>query len=262
MDVFDNPSAGSMRDIPSNPAANPSPDPQFVTAPVEIAGILKRMHDMRALLHVSFPGGNEIWLSAVIEVRTAQNEFHIDELAPQDGNALLLRERRMVITAQMQGVDVRFAANLTGTGTSDGLVYYRFALPEGIRYWQRRASYRARVSAATVIPVVLRRNDDREFNGELLDISRGGIGMRIKSGKQVAPQPGERWEECRITPAGHPPIVTPVEIRFIAQDVRPGCFRMGLQFVDIPRPQLKHVENLVSHLEREALRKLRRTRTE
>ena len=156
-------------------------------------------------------------------------------------------------------MDISFAANLIESGASDGAAFYRLALPESMRYWQRRASHRVRVSAATVIPVTLRNEDGRSLAGELYDISIGGIGTRHKSA-QVPPLLGEVWNECRLTLPGNPEVRCALEIRYVGQDAPGGHLRIGGRFVDIGRAQLKAVENYVAHLEREQLRRRRRTR--
>ncbi|MCK7583288.1 MAG: hypothetical protein MZV65_52245 [Chromatiales bacterium] len=40
----------------------------------------------------------------------------LDELSPRDGNAAPEGSGRLVVNAQIKGVDISFAANLVGTG--------------------------------------------------------------------------------------------------------------------------------------------------
>ncbi|MCK7583287.1 MAG: flagellar brake protein [Chromatiales bacterium] len=58
---------------PSNSASQIT-EPQYITDPVQIAGILRRLQEGHALIHVSLPGGSESWLSAVIGVQQASGE--------------------------------------------------------------------------------------------------------------------------------------------------------------------------------------------
>ena len=245
----------------SPPDLNPPAlqEPQYVSQPVQVAGILRRLQEAHALVHVSMPGGNETWLSAILEVQPTQGYLLLDELTPREGHAILMKAGRLIVTAQIQGVDISFAASLLGTGTSDGLAFYRVQIPEGVRYWQRRASYRARIGAAMVIPVALQNGEGMVQNGELYDISAGGIGTRHKSAKGPVPLLGEVWQECRIK-LPQQELVCALEIRYVGQDSRTAQLRLGGRFVDITRPQLKAVETFVAHLERENLRKRRRTR--
>ena len=234
-------------------------EPQHVTQPAQIAGILRRLQDAHALVRVSLPGEGEAWLSAILEVHPAHGHLLIDELTPRDGNALMTRARRVIVNAQIQGVDISFAANLIDIGVSDGAAFYRLALPESVRYWQRRASYRVRVSAATLIPVTLQHDNGRSLAGELYDISVGGIGTRHTSAKAL-PLLGEVWSDCCISLPATPQLRCALEIRYVGQDARASQLRLGGRFVDISRAQLKAVENYIAHLEREQLRRRRRTR--
>jgi c-di-GMP-binding flagellar brake protein YcgR len=234
-------------------------EPQHVTQPVQIAGILRRLKDAHALIRVSLPGASESWLSAVIDVQPGRGQLLIDELSPREGNGALQRARRAIVSAQIQGVDISFATNLVEAGQSDGLPYYCMTLPDTIRYWQRRASFRVRVSAATIVPVELVRDDGVRLSGELVDISAGGIGTRHKTARSVLPLLGEEWKDCRIVLPDAQEIRCALEIRYVGRDDRSGL-RLGARYLEIARPQLKLAENFVAHLERENLRKRRRAR--
>lgn len=234
-------------------------EPQHVNHPVQIAGILRRLQDAHALIHVSLPGQGDSWLSTIIEVQQSNGQLLIDELSPREGNGALQRVRRAIVSAQIQGVDISFATNLIESDEADGLLFHRMAMPDMVRYWQRRSSFRARVGASAVIPVQLEREDGLQLGGELFDISVGGIGSRHKATTGVLPLLGEIWEECRITLPDRQQITCGLEIRYVGAGERNGL-RIGARFVDIQRANLKLVENFIAHLEREALRKRRRTR--
>jgi c-di-GMP-binding flagellar brake protein YcgR len=236
------------------------PQPQHIGTHAQITGLLRRLMDAHALVHITLPGENEYWLSAVIDVHAQDGYLLLDELTPHDGNARMAQARRVIVSAQVQGVDISFTSQLLGQGTSDGLVYYRLAFPEQVRYWQRRASYRARVGAASVIPVMMQRADRATLQGELFDISSGGVGTRHKKSEGIVPMLGEVWEHCQLHLPDGQDIVCALEIRFIGRGEQSASLRLGGRFVDITRPQLKQVENFVAALERERLRKARRIR--
>lgn len=243
---------------PPNPAAGP--EPQQVTLPVQIAGILRRLQDAHALVRVSLPGDGETWLSAILEVHPTDGYLVLDELTPREGNALLRDASRLVVSAQVQGVDVSFATRMIEAGFSDGMALYRVAMPEKVRYWQRRLSHRARVSAASLIPVTLEHNEGMVLKGELYDISAGGIGTRHREKHEMLPLLGDIWPKCSIVLPGNENVVFALEIRYVEEDPGGKILRLGGRFVDIARPALKAVEGFVAHLERENLRKMRRTR--
>lgn len=248
-----------MSDTPHS-ASSALSEPQHVTQPVQIAGILRRLQDAHALVHVSRPGDSESWLSAILEVHPTQGYLLLDELTPRDGNALMRDTRRLIVSAQIQGVDVSFASDLLEIGFSDGMAFYRVSIPGNVRYWQRRNSHRARVGAATVVPVTLEHNEAGILKGELYDISAGGICTRHRGKQDIVPMLGDIWPKCTIALPGGDQIPFALEIRYVGNESRGNLLRLGGRFVDITRPHLKAIEGFVAHLEREHLRKVRRTR--
>jgi c-di-GMP-binding flagellar brake protein YcgR len=235
---------------------------ELITLPAHIAGVLKRLQEAHVLLRIAIPGENQAYLSAMLEVHPVDGYLLLDELNPAEGNAALQRVRRIGISAQLQGVDISFTTDLIDTGSSAQIAYYRLAMPKTIRYQQRRTSYRARINLARVIPVTLTREDGVVLEGQLYDISVGGIGTRHKQGKADDIRQGAVWEECRIRLDGEHEIRSPIEVRFSGEDRRSRQLRVGGRFLSLTRPQIKIVENFVAALERDWLKKLRRERGE
>ena len=235
---------------------------EFITLPAQIAGVLKRLQEAHVLLRITIPGEQQAYLSAMLEVHPVEGYLLLDELTPPEGNAALRRARRLGISAQLQGVDISFTTDLIDTGSSAQIAYYRLAMPQGMRYQQRRTSFRARIGLARVIPVVLAREDGTTLEGQLFDISVGGIGTRYKPGKTGDIQQGGIWDECIIHLDGKQEIRSALEVCFIGEDSRSRQMRLGGKFLNLERPQLKIIENFVAALERDWLKKLRRERGE
>ena len=235
---------------------------ELITLPAQIAGVLKRLQEAHVLLRITIPGENQAYLSALLEVHPVDGYLLLDELNPPEGNAALQRARRLGVSAQLQGVDISFTTELLDAGSSAQIAFYRLAMPRGMRYQQRRTSYRARINLARQIPVLLAREDGVTLEGQLYDISMGGIGTRHKPGKTNEVQQGEVWSECIIQLDGKQEIRSAIEVCFIGEDSRSRQMRMGGKFLKLARPQIKIIENFVAALERDWLKKLRREREE
>jgi len=233
---------------------------EFITLPAQIAGVLKRLQEAHVLLRITIPGENQAYLSALLEVHPVDGYLLLDELNPPEGNAALQRARRLGVSAQLRGVDISFTTDLIDTGSSAQIAYYRLAMPQGMRYQQRRTSYRARISLARMIPVLLTRDDGTTLEGQLFDISVGGIGTHYKPGKTIDIQQGGVWDECIIRLDGTQEIRSALEVCFIGEDSRSRQLRLGGKFLNLARPQIKIIENFVAALERDWLKKLRRER--
>jgi c-di-GMP-binding flagellar brake protein YcgR len=235
---------------------------ELITLPAQIAGVLKRLQEAHVLLRITIPGENQAYLSAILEIHPVDGYLLLDELNPAEGNAALQRTRRIGVSAQLQGVDISFTTDLIDTGSSAQIVYYRLAMPKGMRYQQRRTSYRARINLARVIPVLLTRGDGLTLDGQLYDISVGGIGTRHKPEMTNEVRQGGVWDECVIHLDGSQEIRSAIEVCFIGEDSRSRQMRLGGKFLKLTRPQIKLIENFVAALERDWLKKLRRERGE
>ena len=251
-----------MADTADQPEAVSSmhEDNELITLPVQIAGVLKRLQEAHVLLRITIPGENQAYLSAMLEVHPVDGYLLLDELNPPEGNAALQRVRRIGVSAQLQGVDISFATDLLDTGSKAQIDFYRLAMPQAMRYQQRRTSYRARINLARMIPVLLTREDGVTLEGQLYDISIGGIGTRHKPGKANEIQQGGVWDECIIQLDGKQEIRSALEVCFVGEDSRQ--MRLGGKFLELTRPQIKIIENFVAALERDWLKKLRRERGE
>jgi c-di-GMP-binding flagellar brake protein YcgR len=247
---------------PLQAASSMHDENERITLPAQIAGVLRRLQEAHVLLRITIPGENQAFLSALLEVHPVDGYLLLDELTPAEGNVALLRARRIGVSAQLQGVDISFTTDLMDTGSSAQIAYYRMTMPQAVRYQQRRTSYRARINLARVIPVLLTREDGVVVEGQLYDISVGGIGSRHPVGKAHDIQQGATWEECRIRLDGDHEIRSALEVRFIGEDARSRQMRVGGKFLNLARPQIKIIENFVAALERDWLKKLRRERGE
>jgi len=231
-----------------------------ITQPAQIAGVLKRLQEAHVLLRITIPGENQAYLSALLEVQLVDNFLLLDELNPPEGNAALQRVRRIGVSAQLQGVDISFTTELMDVGSSAQVAFYRLAMPKSMRYQQRRSSFRARINLARVVPVLLAREDGAALEGELFDISVGGIGTRHKPGKATEVRQGEIWDDCIIRLEGSQEIRSAIEVCFIGEDSRSRQMRLGGRFIKLAPQQTKIIENFVAALERDLLKKLRRER--
>lgn len=249
-----------MLELPENTDTQSS-DAQVVTQPQQIASVLRRLQESHTLLHVVVPGDTQVYLSAMLEVHVVDGYLLLDELNSEIGHLELLQAHRLGVHARLNGVGINFTTQLLNAGRNAQAGYYRVTFPSAMQYRQRRASYRARISLARAVPVLLTRQDGTSLNGELIDISTGGIGSRHKSALPVKLHQGGIWDECLIQLPGHADdIRSPLEICFAGEDSRNHKLRVGGKFLNLTPSQIKIIENFVASIEREWLKKLRRER--
>ena len=232
-----------------------SPEIERISFAPQIASLLRRLQESRSLLSVTVSGSDELYNSAVVEVDSGLDYVLLDELTPSDGHERLLRSRSLHAHARLRGIDISFAGTLQEAGVRDGIAFYRLPLPSLVNYRQRRANFRAHVGMGIPVPVALGGRHAAELDGTLCDISTGGIGAMLRSGRTTDLHEGVVLDHCSISlPIGRE-ISCALEIRYVSHDERRHALRIGGRYVDLDRSQEKIVEHFVAALERELLRK-------
>lgn len=230
---------------------------ETLTLPARIIGLLKRLKDQRGLLSLTLGGQPEEFLTAIIEINPGDNVMVLDELKPGHGHERLLQLRQLHASAHVDGVSLNFDARLLGSGEKDGAIYYRIALPTALHYIQRRASHRVQLSAAANSKVETTLKGLTIPPGLLTDISTGGIGARYSRNLPSELKNGD-VVQCVFPLPGLPgqPFACEAIIRMIrhaAETHSPA--RLGLEFQNLTKPQLRLLEKCIMDLQREAAKR-------
>ncbi|MFN2309366.1 MAG: flagellar brake protein [Gammaproteobacteria bacterium] len=223
-----------------------------VTQAPQIIGLLRRLRDQRTLLSVRVPGHQGVFNSLLLEVDPERNLILLDELNPRAGHEQALAARRLQVHSQSQGIELSFACTVEiGVGQS-GIAFYRAALPESIDYLQRRGSYRVRVGMNLAVPVQMPMAETLTLEGELLDLSMGGLGASLEAKSPLAQG---QLLTCIIQLPKADPLQVEIEIRFARADPHKPTQRIGASFRNLLPPQQAQLRRLVTQLEREMLRR-------
>lgn len=227
-----------------------------VTHGPQIIGLLRRIRDQRVLLSVQVPGHEGVYNSLLLEVAPERNVILLDELNPRAGHERVLETRRLRVHCQCQGVELSFACQVEiGQGQS-GISYYRAVLPESINYLQRRGSYRVRVGMDLAVPVQLPVDEAMTLEGELFDLSMGGLGASLDAKTRL-----ERGQilSCILQLPKTDPLQVQIEIRFVHADEHKPTQRIGASFRNLQPQEQTLLRRLVTQLEREMLRRKARS---
>ena len=226
-----------------------------ISQPAQIASLLRRVHEERALLTVTLPGSDDEYKSVVLEVNLAKSHVLLDELHPLEGHGRFLAAKKFHAHTRLKGVDISFGGILRESSQEGGIALYQIALPTMILYRQRRTSFRAHVGAGLVIPVTLDDEKLRHLQGHLCDISIGGIGLRLKSDPSPGIDNGAIFSDCEILLPDNERIHSGLELRFVSPADPRNTVRFGGRFVGLEAAARKRVEQFVVSLERELLKK-------
>jgi len=224
-----------------------------ITHPPQIAGLLRRILEQRVLLRVQVPGHPGIFNSLLLQVNSDQKFIILDELNPAAGHQHAQQTGRLQVHCQSQGVEIGFACDIETRPGASGVSYYRAPLPALLHYLQRRMAYRVRVILDREIPVHLQLDADTLVEGQLFDLSLGGVGINLA--RDINLERGQILEQCVIRPPTGDSLRAQLEVRFVGADELRPTQRIGARFIDLAPQQENALRRLVTHLEREMLRR-------
>lgn len=241
----------------TDPASEYQGKTEKVTHGPQIAGLLKRVRDQRVLLSVRVPGSEAVYNSLLLDVDPARNIILLDELNPSAGHELACKARQLRIRCQCQGVELSFVCPIEIGKGQNGVSFYRAPLPESISYLQRRGSYRIRIGLNMHISVALPVASEARIEGELFDLSMGGLGANLPNRIELAH--GQIIESCTLALPNCEPLTAEIEIRFVRIDKANQNQRIGASFRNLNPQQQTQLRRIVTQLEREMLRRKARS---
>jgi c-di-GMP-binding flagellar brake protein YcgR len=223
----------------------------------QIVGLLRRVFDNHTLLSVSVPGVERQFSSMILGVKPEDNVLLLDELNAVEGHKRLMEASKLTVRCMSEGVHLSFACDIEVVNRPGGAIY-KTAIPSSIRYMQRRAAYRVRVALSMEIPVFVSLENGEILEGRLYDLSTLGIGVRIDNQPEI--HKDQSFGGCRICFPNGKEMTTEIEIRHVLEDTDHKPVRFGARFVGLEPDQKHVVRHMVTHLEREWLRKNTRNR--
>ncbi len=235
-----------------------SPNTIRVRQPTQIHRLLNDLHDAKALVTVALPDTGELFNSAVLAVKGGEKGgLLLDELTPRHGHDRLLEKRSLQIYGRLHGLSIRFNTELLSAGEHKGIAFYRVKLPIEVEHGQKRAYYRVRVGLGMKVPVSVLGDTDAALDGELRDISIGGIGAAFPPNAQI--DSGAEVESCWIDLPGGEAISCAIKVRHTEVDTSHRELHVGASFMGLTPAQERVIQRCIHSLEREEIR--RKTRS-
>lgn len=227
-------------------------DPQYqiITARPRIQSILRPIVDKHNLISITFPDNAGAYSSVLLNADPDADELTIDALHPAAGIEILARLGFLNLDTQLDGVQVQFRATFKKHVMDQGAPCHVLAFPDSIKYRQRRQSFRAQVMPTYDINVSLQAEKGAQFNGQLFDISVGGMCLRFplnKNYKDKLPKdhvmaslylPDDSQVNCRI------------KITHTFQNETTNSLHAGIQFINLDKAQHRAIERFVADLQR------------
>lgn len=239
----------------------------------EIIQVLNDLVKHKTMVKVSFNGGNDDYVTTIIEVDTESNLLYLDIGRDENFNKRLLASDYLLFIKE-SGVKIKWASNrISLVELPDGRAV-EIDLPENLIRLQRRDYFR--LATPMVNPHIVKMPLGDEDLGELeqvkpdpkasldpvtktltlalADISLGGLGVVAIGPLSAALQPGANYENCQLFLPEIEPLNMTLQVRSIVQvPMRDGSLkhRIGLMYVKLPRSVEGQIQRFTFDLERE-----------
>lgn len=225
---------------------------ETLTDKPRIRAYLQRLMDKRSLLTIRLEGQQQLFSSAIIKIDDTHSQIMLDELKPEQGNELLNQNAALNVNAQLEGVIIKFNSVVDEIGSEDGIPFYTLPIPDSVEYHQRRQTVRIKLSAAHPLPVTFRLDDGQQFDGEIDDISIGGLRARFKTNLPDSLESGHHLHCSFVLPAEKR---EQVNCNFIVCAIKHEKNQYGLpflggQFVDLRGPAERQLQRAIMTLQR------------
>jgi c-di-GMP-binding flagellar brake protein YcgR len=227
-----------------------------VTLRPRIIALLKRFMGRHTTLSVSLAHSNEEYTSAIIKIDADEETLVLDELKPQRGHQLFLDVKQCTVEGYQKGEGINFKTQLLDSGTDNNIAFYKVALPQPIYHYTQRSNYRAPVPTTEDIAIFIQTPDQTVIEGEVKDISLGGVGFRLPRTdftEQISP--GTHIESCRIRLNFGESIRSTLEVRFARVDKDHNSVKIGARFCDLDKQYEKTLERFIIALDRERMKR-------
>jgi c-di-GMP-binding flagellar brake protein YcgR len=230
-----------------------------LTSADDIQHLIKKICAKHSLLSVLIEFSDEYYGSTIIEINNKENYLVIDELYPIEGHEKIKTGSRLTFNTQYQGAFVNFVSTIEAIGENKKAAYYKIRMPDEVEYHQRRNTYRIATSLSETIPVTLVNEDEVMINGELRDLSHGGLCIRINALPHILLKSEDYIPTCLIQVSNRQKILTSINICHVLELKETGSLRVGAEFANMSKIDRRELEHLIASLERAIIQKIKRT---
>jgi len=229
---------------------------QSLTNKQQIFSILSSVQKSRTPITIKFENIEKYFTSIILRTDLEKDRLIIDEIAPEQGHELALKNLPFSIRGSHNGVSLFFRPNtISGSGIENGIAFYSIPLPQEMIYQQRRGSFRALVPRALNTEATIY-SEERQttLSGRLYDISISGC--RINFNGEIEPPlvRSEVFEQVAIKLADGNTINYPLKLKHATYSREIKETTCGFEFIDIDKAGQRIVDRFVYFLQREARR--------
>lgn len=203
-------------------------------------------------ISVTFDGGNQSFLTVLIDVSEDEKHLYFDISGSDETNRAFLRAEHCTFTSVIGGIRIQFTATQAREAKLRGEKVLAVALPKSLLRLQRRDVFRIQLPSSKPYICRIRRGSAQEKTLPLHDISIGGVG--ILSTEKLEFDSLEILENSWIDLRDSGALALTLEVRYItALENRMGkpLWHMGCQFVKLSALNETLIQRFMARLEAE-----------
>lgn len=231
--------------MPSNPGASGAPAGLMSHRKTDIARVLEALLAQGHAV-IAFLGPEDIeFRSRLLFVDPAHHYIVVASPGTADARELLARAH-VIFISEFNGWHIEFSAAEPETTTIAGEAAIRLKFPGIISSAPQRRT-EPRLSVPDRIPLQCEADQQgiTTFDGELVDISHGGIGF-LTYASGITLEPGTVLKGTRIQRPGQPPLIVDLEVRYSKPVLLPSgqrAHRSGCVFLNPTREITELIES-------------------
>ncbi len=228
-----------------------------ITQPARIAAFLHSIAGQRSLVNVRLAGSERYFNSVLLNVDHERGYLYLDELFPAEGHKRVVPGIKAHIYTQKDKVGVHFLTVIEAIQTHEKTAVYVLPFPEAIDYQQKRSHYRVYIGLGQHFGVKLKNAEEEEFEGRLVDLSLGGLGVSLPRDTPI--KQGEALELVELYLPDEDNLNVKVEVRRVQDDSNRRQLSVGLMFLKLSAQADRILQRSMIVLEREQIRRQSRT---
>jgi len=248
----------ALRQAASGDESEPvSPGNYAVTDGDAVVRLLGQLQQRHALLSAHLSGEPESYATTVLGVYPDQDFFVLDELNPRTGHGKLLERRELTVIGRLDGIGIRFSAQVRESCSRDGVAFYKAALPLHVQHLQRRDRHRIRLLGTPTAFTADGGGDPAQtaLGGTVYDICADGLGLLVEG--EPALRRGDVLAACTFRLPREGEFRVDLEVRHVSRLADRRITRVGTRLLDADRSTQRRLEALIARLERELARRSR-----
>lgn len=211
----------------------------------EIARVLDLLVARGTTIEARLHGGELLFQSKLLAIEPSRQHIVVQVSSNLAANEALLARPRCSFHVDIPPLHLEFVAADPRKTLYKLKPAIQLAFPEVLVSHQRREHLRATVISQPPLRCVADAGGITPFDGEIVDISAGGIGILVYS-PDITLEPGTVLRGCRITHADREPVMVDLEVWYSMPAELPGgkrVMRSGCRFLD-PSDEVRNLVGL------------------